>query len=101
LGFGGRRVLVSRKWSGRPLAVHRAERREWVRGLLGLADDPDPKRYIWIQASPNDPDVKSKEERLMLSVADRSRWREELRKAQEAANCTTAPFSTAPTTTAA
>ena len=101
LGFGGRRVLVSRKWSGKTLAVHRAERREWVRGLLGLADDPDPKRYIWIQASPNDPDVKSKEERLMLSVADRSRWREELRKAQEAAHGTTAAATTAPTTTAA
>ena len=28
LGIGGRRVLVSRKWSGKTLAAHRADRAE-------------------------------------------------------------------------
>jgi hypothetical protein len=41
LGFGGRRVLVSRKWSGKTLADHRQDQREWVLTTLGLwATDP-------------------------------------------------------------
>jgi hypothetical protein len=35
LGFGGRRVLVSRKWSGKNLADHRADRRNYVLATLG------------------------------------------------------------------
>ena len=30
LGYAGRRVLVSRKWSGKTLADHRADRRDWL-----------------------------------------------------------------------
>ena len=30
LGYAGRRVLVSRKWSGKTLADHRADRRHWL-----------------------------------------------------------------------
>ncbi len=30
LGYAGRRVLVSRKWSGKTLADHRADRKEWL-----------------------------------------------------------------------
>src|SRR5690606_20326081 len=39
LGLGGRRVLVSRQWSGKTLADHRADRRAWVRTLLALTGD--------------------------------------------------------------
>jgi len=43
LGYGGRRVLVSRKWSGKTLADHRADRKAWLTGMLGLsATDPTP-----------------------------------------------------------
>ena len=35
LGIGGRRVLVSRDWSGKTLADHRADAHDWVRVLLG------------------------------------------------------------------
>ena len=43
LGYAGRRVLVSRKWSGKTLADHRADRRTWLTGMLGLpATDPSP-----------------------------------------------------------
>ena len=31
LGYAGRRVLVSRKWSGKTLAHHRADRKNWLR----------------------------------------------------------------------
>ena len=30
LGYAGRRVLTSRKWSGKTLADHRADRKEWL-----------------------------------------------------------------------
>ena len=32
LGYAGRRVLVSRKWSGKTLADHRADRKNWLTG---------------------------------------------------------------------
>ena len=42
LGYAGRRVLVSRKWSGKTLADHRADRKNWLTETLGLpATDPD------------------------------------------------------------
>ncbi len=41
LGYAGRRVLVSRKWSGKTLADHRADRKNWLTETLGLpATDP-------------------------------------------------------------
>jgi hypothetical protein len=101
LGFGGRRVLTSRKWCGKTLADLKAERREWVRSLLGLPDDADPKRYVWIQASPSDPDVRTKEERLLLGIAARSRWHDELEAAKAAANGATPPTDNGTTTRAA
>ena len=93
LGFGGRRVLTSRKWCGKTLADLKSERREWVRNLLGLADDPDPKRYVWVRASPSDPDVRTKDERLMLGIAARSRWHEETDAALAAANGASVPLT--------
>ena len=43
LGYAGRRVLVSRKWSGKTLADHRADRRTWLLATLGqTATDPGP-----------------------------------------------------------
>ena len=44
LGYGGRRVLVSRKWSGKTLADHRADRKEWLLSALGVPAT-DPARY--------------------------------------------------------
>jgi hypothetical protein len=38
LGIGGRRVLVSRDWSGKTLADHRADAHAWVKALLGISD---------------------------------------------------------------
>jgi hypothetical protein len=46
LGYAGRRVLVSRKWSGKTLADHRGDRRAWLVEMLGL-EPPDPARYTW------------------------------------------------------
>ncbi|MGR7001276.1 replication initiator [Yinghuangia aomiensis] len=76
LGYGGRRVLVSRKWSGKTLADHKHERRAWVLDLLGEMDGgPDPDRYLWEHVRPGDPDVPSISHRLLRAVAERVRWR--------------------------
>jgi hypothetical protein len=48
LGYGGRRVLVSRKWSNKTLTEHKQDRRTWVLEALGQPDEPtDPHRCIW------------------------------------------------------
>jgi hypothetical protein len=44
LGYAGRRVLVSRKWSGKTLADHRADRKDWLLRTLGVSAT-DPARY--------------------------------------------------------
>ena len=36
LGYAGRRVLVSRKWSGKTLADHRGDRKAWLMATLDL-----------------------------------------------------------------
>lgn len=40
LGYAGRRILVSRKWSGKTLADHKQDRRAWVMTTLGIDDTP-------------------------------------------------------------
>jgi hypothetical protein len=83
LGFGGRRVLVSRKWSGMTLADHKHDQRQWVLATLGLsATDPEAVRYAWEPVKAGDPDVAPLSHRLMRAVADRARWREALEAAR-------------------
>ena len=55
LGYAGRRVLVSRKWSGKTLADHRADRKEWLLRTLGVSAT-DPARYAWEPVAPTDQD---------------------------------------------
>ena len=54
LGHAGRRVLASRKWSGKTLADHRADRKEWLLETLGLSAT-DPARYSWEPVAPDRP----------------------------------------------
>ena len=72
LRYAGRRVLVSRKWSGKTLADHRAGRKAWLVATLGL-EVPDPARYTWAQVTPGDPDYLPPEQRLLHVVAGRAR----------------------------
>jgi hypothetical protein len=55
LGYAGRRVLTSRKWSGKTLADHRADRRNWLTEMLGLPAT-DPGRCAWELVAPGDSD---------------------------------------------
>jgi hypothetical protein len=93
LGYGGRRVLVSRKWSGKTLAHHKNDRKKWVLARLAEAGIPatrepinpnDQDRYIWEHAPPSDPDVKPPEHRLLLLIAERIQQRRQLNQAQHA-----------------
>ena len=97
LGYTGRRVLISRRWSGKTLADHRADNRAWVRAVLaGAIDDTQPdhengdtpcgsQRVTYAIAHPGDPDVPSLQTRLMRAIALRERWRTQLDHARQPA----------------
>ena len=81
LGYAGRRVLVSRKWSGKTLADHRADRKDWLLSTLGVSAT-DPARYAWEPVAPTDPDHMEHARRLLHAVADRARWQAALAEAE-------------------
>jgi hypothetical protein len=97
LGYTGRRVLISRKWSGKTLTDHRGDNHDRIRKLLAAAgetdnhdqgdtaDSAEPRRYIFEVAKPTDADVRPYQHRLMHAIAQRERWRAELRKAESLA----------------
>jgi hypothetical protein len=85
LGYAGRRVLVSRKWSGKTLADHRGDRQAWLLGALGLPAADDNGRYRWALVSPADDDYLPLTRRLMLVVEDRMRWKRSLEEARRRA----------------
>jgi hypothetical protein len=91
LGFTGRRVLISRQWSGKTLADHRADNRDWVRTVLSgaLAEGETPNdngdnasRYTFELARPDDPDLAPMRVRLLRSIAERQRWKTQLQQLQ-------------------
>ena len=84
LGYAGRRVLVSRRWSGKTLADHRADRKAWLTDMLGLPAT-DPASYRWEQVQPADEDYMPPARRLLHSVADRLRWQNALTEARRRA----------------
>ena len=86
LGYGGRRVLVSRKWSGKTLADHRADRKQWLLDTLGVSAT-DPARYTWEPVAPADPDHMDHARRMLHVVADRLRWQNALNEARRRAAC--------------
>ena len=83
LGYAGRRVLASRKWSGKTLADHRANRKQWLLATLGVATDP--ARYAWEAVAPTEPDHMDYARRLLRVVADRLRWQMALAEARRRA----------------
>jgi len=54
LGYAGRRVLVSRKWSGKTLADYRADRKAWLMETIGIPAT-DPARYAGNPSLPATP----------------------------------------------
>ncbi|MFI0448382.1 replication initiator [Actinomadura sp. 6N118] len=87
LGYGGRRVLVSRKWSGKTMADHKADRTAWVlarlaeAGISATGPAAGDRRFLWERAGPGDPDVKPITHRLLLLIEERTRRRDQLAQA--------------------
>jgi hypothetical protein len=81
LGYAGRRILVSRKWSGKTLTDHRADRKTWLTTTLGLPAT-DPTRYTWEPVKPSDHDHMPNGQRLLHVVADRIQWQTALEQAR-------------------
>ncbi len=87
LGCGGRRVLVSRDWSGKTLAKHKADRAAVVREALDAAGmlTPDVERMAADVLSPDGlprfvwtddkPDPTTYTLMLLRAVAERQSWR--------------------------
>ncbi|MFI7697028.1 replication initiator [Nonomuraea sp. NPDC049655] len=87
LGYAGRRVLVSRKWSNKTLAEHKQDRRTWVLEALGQSDEtPDPHRYVWKPVPAGDANVPPLTVRLLRTVAERQRWRAHMAQLQAQAD---------------
>ncbi|MDA0564936.1 helitron helicase-like domain-containing protein [Streptomonospora sp. S1-112] len=94
LGYAGRRVLVSRKWSGKTMADHKADRLTWVLNALGARPgdeglDHDAQQppalasvasgnHAWELARPTDPDVPPREHRLLRAVGEALKRRAQL-----------------------
>jgi hypothetical protein len=95
LGIGGRRVQVSRAWSGKTLAEHKADRATVVREVLAsagveapatdrmsaevLADDGLP-RYVWEPVPINEAEYATT---VLLSIKQQQRWRTEYESAKQ------------------
>ncbi|WP_436492172.1 replication initiator [Actinokineospora sp. HUAS TT18] len=86
LGLPGRRVLVSRKWSGKTVAEHKTDRVGFVRGALAavgiVKDTPAPDRYVWRTVDPGDRNAPPRAHLLMRSIAERITWRAEYDRAR-------------------
>ncbi len=78
-------MLVSRRWSGKTLADHRADRKNWLTATLGVSAT-DPARYTWEPVTPDDPDHMEHARRLLHVVADRQRWQAALTEARRRAS---------------
>lgn len=92
LGYGGRRVLVSRKWTGKTLTEHRADRAAVVRAALEAAgvemDDhhelaiaPDQateaSRFSWTILSHREVDPFTRTRVMLTTIRQRARWRQQ------------------------
>ena len=108
LGLGGRRVLVSRQWSGKRLAEHKADRATVVREALLAAGLVAPEterlaatvtlpdgspRFVWTDTRP---DARTYARVLLASIAERQKWRQQYEAAKAAAPPVDNPPATTP-----
>ncbi len=96
LGLGGRRVLVSRKWTGKTLAGHRADRAAVVRAALEEAGiDPDDHdelavsgadgRWSWELLGRSRVDEHTYDGGWRRPIGTRQRWRRSTRPPRQSA----------------
>jgi Replication initiator protein, pSAM2 len=103
LGLGGRRVLVSRKWTGKTLDVHRADRAAVVRQVLEeagvevgetdrcaadvLAPDGEP-RFVWSVLPPGESSYNAA---IFAQIIQRQEWRAQYDRAKRVTGRTGPP----------
>jgi hypothetical protein len=100
LGCGGRRVLVSRKWTGKTLSEHKADKATVVAEVLAAAgmEMPDTNRcsatavapdgrprYLWSAWRPKDRTTPLYRQVMAQAIDERMRWRAQYEKAKERA----------------
>lgn len=90
LGLPGRRVLVSRKWSGKTVAEHKADRAAFVVATLAAVgiEKPtvDTSRLMWRKVTPGDRNAPPRAHLLMRAISERTTWRAEYDRALLAAS---------------
>src|SRR5258708_35125331 len=84
LGYAGRRVLVSRKWFGKTLTEHRADRKAWLMAMLDLPASGSAT-YKWDRVTPADPDHMPRVQRLLHVLKDRADWKAAVAEARRRA----------------
>ncbi|WP_280386831.1 replication initiator [Nocardia wallacei] len=85
LGLRGRRVLVSRRWTGKTLADHQADRVDFVRQMLaeaGISRPDNSARWVVKPSAPGDPNRPPREHLIMTNVSTRLQWRNEYQAAR-------------------
>jgi len=89
LGLPGRRVLVSRKWSGKTLVDHKADRKAFVLEALAAVGiekpAPDPARLVWRKVDSGDQSVPPRDHLVMHAISERITWKAEYDRALLAA----------------
>jgi hypothetical protein len=100
LGCGGRRVLVSRRWTGKTLTEHRADRADVVREVLTLAGatvdehgslsateltSTGDRRYEWRIVGRDSDEAPTHRAVLAASISHAASWRSQYDRAKERA----------------
>ncbi|MFE0022349.1 replication initiator [Amycolatopsis sp. NPDC059021] len=89
LGLPGRRVLVSRKWSGKTLGDHKADRKAFVARALAavgiVKPAPDKEKQVWRKVEPGDTHVPPRDHLVMHAISERITWKAEYDRALLAA----------------
>ncbi|MGW4371695.1 replication initiator [Nocardia takedensis] len=87
LGLPGRRVLVSRRWSGKTLPDHKQDRADFVRQLLAQVGivKPDRSHVIVTPVENGDKNVPPRDHLIMSAISQRIAWRAEYDRALLAA----------------
>jgi hypothetical protein len=106
LGCGGRRVLVSRRWTGKTLGLHRADRAEVVRQTLLAAGVQVPEvhrlsatlmradgwpRFEWKLFNQQAVSTPIYRQVMTRAIAEKIRWEQEYAAAKERAAWANAP----------
>ena len=103
LGCGGRRVLVSRKWTGKTLKDHKADRATVVRQVLEAAGAEVPEtgrmsvevlredgtpRFVWKYWDPLQSSAPIYRQIITRSIAEHLRWKKQYESAKQRASPT-------------